>query len=212
MVAVPVRDRDHVDALGRLLVSRALRIPVEERVDVDALSGRVEPEGGVSKPCEFHGASLLTEGPSDADDEPISTVGSRLLPLSLVTVAFAAGSADLGRTRSLARPPRDSRRSGGVLRCRQRPARGKGHAAPRGDELARARVHRPRVCRPLKRRCRRRRAALATWALLAALFAYSVPTVAWVLEPVKVTRTRPERRRRRPRPVIETAEILEEAA
>ena len=52
---------------------------------------------------------------------------------------------------------------------------------------------------------------LATWALLAALVAYAVPTVAWVLEPVKVTRTRPERRRR-PRPVVETAEILEEAA
>ena len=54
---------------------------------------------------------------------------------------------------------------------------------------------------------------LATWALLAALFAYSVPTVAWVLEPVKVTRTKPERRRR-PRPAVEleTAEILERAA
>jgi hypothetical protein len=53
---------------------------------------------------------------------------------------------------------------------------------------------------------------LATAALLAALLAYAVPAVAWVLEPVKVTRTRPERRRRRPRPVVETAEILEEAA
>ena len=53
---------------------------------------------------------------------------------------------------------------------------------------------------------------LATWALVAALFAYAVPTVAWVLEPVRVTRTKPERRRRRPRPVVETAEILEEAA
>jgi len=54
---------------------------------------------------------------------------------------------------------------------------------------------------------------LATWALLAALLAYSVPAVAWVLEPVKVTRTRPERRRR-PRPAveIEPAELLEEAA
>jgi hypothetical protein len=55
---------------------------------------------------------------------------------------------------------------------------------------------------------------LATWALLAALFAYAVPTVAWVFEPVKVKRTKPERRRRRPRPVpfTETAEFLEEAA
>lgn len=57
---------------------------------------------------------------------------------------------------------------------------------------------------------------LATWALLAALFAYSVPTVAWVLEPMKVTRTRPERRRRRPRPavepVVEPVEAFERAA
>ena len=53
---------------------------------------------------------------------------------------------------------------------------------------------------------------LATWALLAALLAYSVPTVAWVLEPVKVKRTRPERRRRRPRPVAEQVEVFERAA
>jgi hypothetical protein len=54
---------------------------------------------------------------------------------------------------------------------------------------------------------------LATWALLAALLAYSVPTVAWVLEPMKITRTRPERRRRpRPVPVVEIPEIFEEAA
>ncbi len=53
---------------------------------------------------------------------------------------------------------------------------------------------------------------LATWALVAALLAYSVPVVAWVLEPVKVTRTKPARRRRRPRPAVEPVEILEEAA
>jgi hypothetical protein len=50
---------------------------------------------------------------------------------------------------------------------------------------------------------------LATWALLAALLAYSVPTVAWMLEPMKVTRTKPERRRRRPRPVVEELEPVE---
>lgn len=49
---------------------------------------------------------------------------------------------------------------------------------------------------------------LATWALLAALLAYAAPVIPWVLEPVKVTKTRPERRRRR----VETAEILERAA
>lgn len=55
---------------------------------------------------------------------------------------------------------------------------------------------------------------LATWALLAALLSYAAPTVAWVFEPVKATRTRPERRRR-PRPVVEleaVPEIVERAA
>jgi len=56
---------------------------------------------------------------------------------------------------------------------------------------------------------------LATWALVAALIAYSVPAFAWMLEPVKVTRTRPEPRRRRSRPVVEiepAEEIFERAA
>jgi hypothetical protein len=35
---------------------------------------------------------------------------------------------------------------------------------------------------------------LATWALLATLLSYSAPLVAWVLEPVKVARPNPERR------------------
>ena len=54
---------------------------------------------------------------------------------------------------------------------------------------------------------------LATWALVAALLAYSIPAFAWVLEPVKVTRTKPERRRRR-RPTLEPepVEVLERAA
>ena len=54
---------------------------------------------------------------------------------------------------------------------------------------------------------------LATWALLAALFAYAVPTVAWVFEPVKVTRAKPARRRR-PRPVeiVEPVEVFDRAA
>ena len=55
---------------------------------------------------------------------------------------------------------------------------------------------------------------LATWALLAALLAYSVPAFAWILEPVKVTRTKPERRRRRPvaEQAVEPVEVLERAA
>ena len=53
---------------------------------------------------------------------------------------------------------------------------------------------------------------LATWALFAALLAYSVPAFAWVLEPVKVTRTKSERRRRRPAVELEPVEVLERAA
>ena len=54
----------------------------------------------------------------------------------------------------------------------------------------------------------------ATWALVAALLAYSVPAFVWMLEPVKVTRTKPERRRRRPRPAVELEpiEVFERAA
>jgi hypothetical protein len=55
----------------------------------------------------------------------------------------------------------------------------------------------------------------ATWALVAALAAYAVPAFAWVVEPVKVTRAKPERRRRRPRPAVEPLEpvdVFERAA
>lgn len=51
---------------------------------------------------------------------------------------------------------------------------------------------------------------LATWALLLALLSFSAPLVAWVLEPVKVTRRRPERRRRLP--AVETTEVFDRAA
>jgi hypothetical protein len=51
---------------------------------------------------------------------------------------------------------------------------------------------------------------LATWALLLALFAYAVPFVAWVLEPVRVPR-RAARSRRSLRPA-EVEELLSRAA
>jgi hypothetical protein len=51
---------------------------------------------------------------------------------------------------------------------------------------------------------------LATWALLLALVAYAVPFVAWVLEPVRVSR-RPARPRRSLRPA-EVEELLSRAA
>ena len=53
---------------------------------------------------------------------------------------------------------------------------------------------------------------LATWALVAALLVYSVPTVAWVLEPVKITRRRPEPRRRRVAVAVEDDDVFSRAA
>ena len=50
---------------------------------------------------------------------------------------------------------------------------------------------------------------LATWALLLALFAYGIPLVVWVFEPVRVpSRTRTQRRLRR----AEVDELLSRAA
>ena len=211
VVAVPVRDRDHVDALGRLLVLGALRIPVEERVDVDALAGRVEAEGGVSEPREFHGPSL------NVKDRPMRTRTFRAwvrgscpwrsrrpllrlerwtsaglaLWLGLFAIPAAAAAAFVavsdvleGESALIYAATSSLALSFIVLACAVRSNAVAGTGAP----------------------------PLATWALLVALLAYSAPAVAWFFEPVKVTRTRPDRRRRRPAPVVETAEFLEEAA
>ena len=141
-------------------------------------------------------------------------VGSRLLPLALATAALAAATAGLGGAAlwlGLAAIPtaaaaafvavsdvlegKDARLCATtssvalaflVLGCAVRSNAAVGTAAP----------------------------PLATWALFAALFAYAVPAFAWTLEPMKVTRTRPERRRRRPRPLVELepVEVVERAA
>jgi hypothetical protein len=50
---------------------------------------------------------------------------------------------------------------------------------------------------------------LATWALVLALLTYTVPLVAWVLEPVRVPRTTQRPRRLRP---AEVEELLSRAA
>jgi hypothetical protein len=142
-------------------------------------------------------------------------VGSRLLPLALVTVAFAAGAFGLGGLALwlclFAIPAAAAAAFVAVSDLLE----GKSErifavtsslalafvvlgGAVRSNAVAGTAVP-----------------PLATWALVAALFAYSVPTLTWMLQPVKVTRTKPERRRRRPRPVAETVEIpefLEEAA
>jgi hypothetical protein len=138
--------------------------------------------------------------------------GSRLLPLALVTVAFAAGTAGLGglalwlglfavpaaaatsfiavsdllegKATVLGAATSSLALAFIVLACAVRSNAAVGASAP----------------------------PLAVWALLAALFAYSVPTVAWVLEPVKVTRAKPERRRRRTAVELEPVEIFERAA
>jgi hypothetical protein len=139
-------------------------------------------------------------------------VESRLLPLTLVTVAFAAGTTGLGGLAlwlgllaipaaaaasfvavsdllegkaTLMRAATSSFALGFVvLACAVRSNAAVGATAP----------------------------PLATWALLLALVAYSVPTVAWMLEPVKVKRTKPERRRRRAAVELEPVEVLERAA
>ena len=139
-------------------------------------------------------------------------MGSRLLPLSLATAALAAGTAGL-RGPALwlgllavpaaaaaafvaisdvleSRPARLSAVTSSlalgfiVLECAVRSNAVPGAAEP----------------------------PLATWALVAAVLAYTAPAVAWVLEPVKVTRRRPEPRRRRRVVASEDAEVLSRAA
>jgi hypothetical protein len=137
-------------------------------------------------------------------------VGSRLLPSALTTVAFAAGTVGLGGLAFWL----------GLL------------AIPTAAAAAFVAVSDALEGRPAWLRsvtgslalsllvvaCAARSNAVAgtprlwTWALLAALLSYSVPVVAWVLEPVKVTRTRPERRRRRLVEAVESAEVFERAA
>jgi len=65
VVAVAVRNGDDVGALGRCLPARTLRVPVQERVDVDPFSARrVDAKGGVPEPgeCGFGHRSPLSPG------------------------------------------------------------------------------------------------------------------------------------------------------
>ncbi|HLX31339.1 MAG TPA: hypothetical protein VKR79_01095 [Gaiellaceae bacterium] len=137
-------------------------------------------------------------------------MGSRLLPLTLVAIALLAGAAGLeglalwigllavpaaagaafvavsdaleGRTAPLQAAANAVALVLLVLDCAVRSNTTTGAAVPR----------------------------LATWTLFAVLLAYSAPVVAWVLEPVKVTRRRPERRRRHV--VFEDEDVLSRAA
>lgn len=150
------------------------------------------------------------EGPSDAATN-LCRVGSRVLPLTLATASLAAGAADLGGLALWL----------GLLAI---PAAAATSFVAVSDTLE----GRPTLLRAVTSSfallllviaCAARSSAvsgtprLATWGLLLALLSYSVPVVTWVLEPVKVTRTRPARRRR-PRPAVELepAEVFERAA
>jgi hypothetical protein len=143
-------------------------------------------------------------------------VGSRLLPLGLVTVAFAAGTLGLeGLALWLGFFAIPAAAAAAFVSVSDRLEGKVGLVCAVSNSLALAFL----VLESAVRSNAAVGAAappLATWALLAALFAYSVPTVAWVLEPMKVTRTKPQRRRRRPRPivepVVEQVEVFERAA
>ena len=106
MVAVAVGERDHVDPLGLELRLRALRVPVQEGVDVDALPARACRSGrwrGRARSGSFRACVSSLEWTPRAYSgrtvrcgrEPYG-VGSRLLPLVLATAALAAGVSGLG--------------------------------------------------------------------------------------------------------------------
>src|SRR5205807_790857 len=62
VIAVPMRDRDHVDALRRLLALRALGVSVQERVDVAAAASFA----GAGAALEGHGSWLRAGSTSAA--------------------------------------------------------------------------------------------------------------------------------------------------
>ena len=124
VVVVPVRDEDRVDPLGLLLVVRALRVPVQERIDVDALAARgVDAEGRVPEPgeCRSHVQILRkrsrVRGPSGRGGEHRAHDALRLASVVLVLGAALADAAGAPLARLL-RARR--RRSGGGASLRSR--------------------------------------------------------------------------------------------
>ncbi len=136
-------------------------------------------------------------------------MGSRLLPLVLATAALAAGAVGLGGLALwlglLAVPAAAAVAFVAVSDTLEgRPALLR--AVTSGLALAlvilasAARENAPTGAAP---------SPVAAWALLLALFAYGVPLVVWVFEPVRVpSRTRPQRRLR----PAEVDELLSRAA
>jgi hypothetical protein len=124
-------------------------------------------------------------------------VGSRLLPLVLATAALAAGSAGLGGLAlwlGLLTVPAAAAAAFVAVSDALEGRAGRLNAVTSGLALAlvvvasAARENAPTGAAV---------SPLATWALVLALLAYTVPLVVWVLEPVRVPRrTRPQRRLR----------------
>ena len=136
-------------------------------------------------------------------------MSSRLLPLVLATAALAAGAVGLGGLALwlglLAVPAAAAVAFVAVSDALEgRPARLR--AVTGGLALAlvvlasAARENAPAGASP---------SPLATWALLFALFAYGVPLVVWVFEPVRVPSRTRQQRRLRP---AEVDELLSRAA
>jgi hypothetical protein len=136
-------------------------------------------------------------------------LGSRLLPLALATAAFAAGAGGLGTLAlwlGLLTVPAAAAAAfvavSDVLDGRPSLLR----AATSGLALALVVVaSAARSSAPIAGAA----SPIATWALFLALLAYTVPLVAWVLQPVRVPRHARSRRRLRP---AEVDELLSRAA
>jgi hypothetical protein len=136
-------------------------------------------------------------------------VGSRLLPLVLATAALAAGAVGLGGLALwiglFAVPAAAAAAFVAVSDTLEgRPALLRAVTSGLALSLlvlaSAARGNAPAGAAP---------SPVATWAILLALFAYGVPLVVWVFEPVRVpSRTRPQRRLR----PAEVDELLSRAA
>ena len=137
-------------------------------------------------------------------------MGSRLLPLVLATAALAAGTAGLGGLALwlglLAVPAAAAAAFVAVSDALERRAAPLGAVTSCCSLALLVLASAPRENAPTGRAAV---SPVATWALLLALLVYTVPLVAWVLEPVRVPRrTRPQRRLR----PAEVDELLSRAA
>ena len=162
VVAVAVRDGDHVAPLGCLLRLGRLRVALQERVDVDALAAvRVETERRVSEPGECrHDSGDDIEGPSGPRAK-LSGGMRRVLPGLLAIAAFYAdgrGSHGLAFDALLGAIPSRSVGARGVRHvpraARRRGRRGAGAPLGARARAARALVRRALARRPTAGRCR----------------------------------------------------------